>query len=81
MSEEEIDAFIAKTRHSPGYDVMILCTTDSHSDTQELSTKLANYDIREPKGAEFEFQQLVMKLRPPKKTNESEQPEREPAAK
>lgn len=81
MSEEEIDAFIAETRHSPGYVEMILRTADSHSETQELSTKLASYDLRQPKGAEFEFQELAMKLRPPKQTQESEKPEKEPATK
>lgn len=82
MSDEEIDAYIAKTRHSPPYQEMILRTADSHSNTQELSTKLAyNDNIMQPKGAEVEFMQLVMELRPPKKTNESGQPEREAAAK
>jgi hypothetical protein len=77
MSEEEIEAYIAKTRHSPAYEQMVLRIADSESKTNELSTKLGSWDIEQPKGAAIEFQQLVKKLRPIKKADESPQPSSE----
>jgi hypothetical protein len=73
MSKEEVDAFIAKTAHTPGYMELVLRVADLDGKTVEMKTKLDTSDLQGMKGTFFEFMALEETLRPEKQANKSEQ--------
>jgi hypothetical protein len=84
MTEAEVDAFIAKTHHTPSYFELVLRVAGLDTKTEEVTTKVDTSPKMIMKGASFEWETLVSTLRPEKPKGEqagADQPATKPADK